>query len=779
MHLAVGVVIVLPFIAFAPAHALAAWTHPNRRAARMGYVLAGLAVVVLVTGVGLMRVAGLDLRDPGLRALVYWAHVLAPIGVAWAFANHRRRGRALAGRGGLDVGDGHGGAGRPDRRHRRAHQPVAGGHRRRGELRAVAVANRHRPGDPGVGADGRRLLRRVPHRCPSRLAVERPPLQLVQQQGLRRQREGDAPGDAGPRRQRRRQPLVRRLPRSGAALQRRLRPRRLRHRERSHLAGRAHLHGLPRHRAGEQPPRQRRLHHRRAAPLPVRVLGIAGAARVEQAADQGQAGLPPHDLPQADAPHRGVLLDLPQGAHPRGAQRLQGVPARAEPLRQLHPERRVGTRRPQLLLSAEGRGALCRLPHAARHVARLRRAALRRQRRPPDPRSPLHRRQHRRGAPAQRSRHRAGASGVPRQGGDARHLRPARGRHGVGASHRTARRRRARSAAGPALPGGDRLAHAQGRPPFHPGHGRFQRGVGGADGAGRQPRDRAKRCPRARRPRRSVVALHQRLHARPAGPEGGPAQRPGHLRAALRQADSAGRRSGGALRAGPPRRRRRPDHDRGAAALPQVRPDDDEAGDGRRLSHRPAGDHDRVRGPGAAAAGRHAGAGAAGLGALERLRHRPAARGQRRQRQGRAAPGRSGVHRGGAARPARRAPQPGAGVPQGGPARGRRGRARSSEGRGRRALDRGLAHRPGQQGERPPRRRHRQLRGGALGHLARAAGPRLRLQPRLRGAERARAGALRTGQAGAWHALAPTPARGCCDGPWTPSSARWPSTRRT
>ena len=36
------------------------------------------------------------------------------------------------------------------------------------------------------------------------------------------------------------------------------------------------------------------------------------------------------------------------------------------------------------------------------------------------------------------------------------------------------------SAARPALPGGDRAAHAQGRPPLHPGHGRFQRGVGGA-----------------------------------------------------------------------------------------------------------------------------------------------------------------------------------------------------------------------------------------------------------------------------------------------------------
>ena len=70
----------------------------------------------------------------------------------------------------------------------------------------------------------------------------------------------------------------------------------------------------------------------------------------------------------------GVLLDLPQGAHPGRAQRLQGVPARPEPLRQLHPERRLGPRRAQLLLPAQGRGALRRLPHAAAPLARLRRA---------------------------------------------------------------------------------------------------------------------------------------------------------------------------------------------------------------------------------------------------------------------------------------------------------------------------------------------------------------------------------------------------------------------
>jgi hypothetical protein len=95
VHLAVGLVVVLPFLVFAPAHALAARSHPNRRAARMGYVLAALAAIVLLSGLALMRVGGVDLRQPGVRAVVYWLHVLAPLGVAWAFVNHRRRGQAL------------------------------------------------------------------------------------------------------------------------------------------------------------------------------------------------------------------------------------------------------------------------------------------------------------------------------------------------------------------------------------------------------------------------------------------------------------------------------------------------------------------------------------------------------------------------------------------------------------------------------------------------------------------------------------------------------------
>lgn len=98
VHLGVGVAIVLPFLAFVVAHLSAAWTHPNRRAARVGYLLAGLALVALVTGVALLRVGGFDLKQPALRTAMYWLHVVSPIAALWAFGRHRRRGRRLRAR---------------------------------------------------------------------------------------------------------------------------------------------------------------------------------------------------------------------------------------------------------------------------------------------------------------------------------------------------------------------------------------------------------------------------------------------------------------------------------------------------------------------------------------------------------------------------------------------------------------------------------------------------------------------------------------------------------
>ena len=94
-HLAAGLLVLAPFLVFAVAHPLAARTHPNRRAARVGYVLAALAAVVLLTGLALMRIAGIELRQPAARTAAYWLHVVVPFGAAWAFLQHRRRGRPL------------------------------------------------------------------------------------------------------------------------------------------------------------------------------------------------------------------------------------------------------------------------------------------------------------------------------------------------------------------------------------------------------------------------------------------------------------------------------------------------------------------------------------------------------------------------------------------------------------------------------------------------------------------------------------------------------------
>lgn len=95
VHLAVGVLVLVPFVLFAVSHALVARRHPNQRAARVGYLLAALSLIVLVTGVALMRVVGIELRQPGVRSLVYWLHVVVPVAAFLAFQQHRRRGQRI------------------------------------------------------------------------------------------------------------------------------------------------------------------------------------------------------------------------------------------------------------------------------------------------------------------------------------------------------------------------------------------------------------------------------------------------------------------------------------------------------------------------------------------------------------------------------------------------------------------------------------------------------------------------------------------------------------
>lgn len=100
-HLALGLLLIIPFIIFGTLHLLAARNRRNRRAVRIGYVLFASSIVVLVTGVLLMRVGGFDLRQPLARSTVYWLHVICPLVVAWLYWLHRLAGPRIKWRVGI------------------------------------------------------------------------------------------------------------------------------------------------------------------------------------------------------------------------------------------------------------------------------------------------------------------------------------------------------------------------------------------------------------------------------------------------------------------------------------------------------------------------------------------------------------------------------------------------------------------------------------------------------------------------------------------------------
>ncbi|HEX5244531.1 MAG TPA: multiheme c-type cytochrome [Tepidisphaeraceae bacterium] len=96
VHLAVGLVLIVPFIAFAIGHLKNARNRPNRAAVRAGYALLAIAIILLFSGIALLRLGPLTLRSPTLRNITYWAHVIAPLGVIWLYVLHRLAGPRIA-----------------------------------------------------------------------------------------------------------------------------------------------------------------------------------------------------------------------------------------------------------------------------------------------------------------------------------------------------------------------------------------------------------------------------------------------------------------------------------------------------------------------------------------------------------------------------------------------------------------------------------------------------------------------------------------------------------
>jgi tetratricopeptide (TPR) repeat protein len=92
-HLALGLLLIVPFLVFGLLHIRNTMQRRNRRAVRVGYALFAASLVLLITGLMLFRIQGLfDLKQPAARSVVYWLHVGSPLVAVWLYVLHRLAG---------------------------------------------------------------------------------------------------------------------------------------------------------------------------------------------------------------------------------------------------------------------------------------------------------------------------------------------------------------------------------------------------------------------------------------------------------------------------------------------------------------------------------------------------------------------------------------------------------------------------------------------------------------------------------------------------------------
>src|SRR6266511_1072127 len=96
-HLVLGLLLVLPVVVFGLIHLKNAHDRPNRRAVKVGYLLFATSLIVLISGLALTRLdifqfKNVGLKNPELRSLAYWVHVITPILAVWLYILHRLAG---------------------------------------------------------------------------------------------------------------------------------------------------------------------------------------------------------------------------------------------------------------------------------------------------------------------------------------------------------------------------------------------------------------------------------------------------------------------------------------------------------------------------------------------------------------------------------------------------------------------------------------------------------------------------------------------------------------
>src|SRR5262249_55649284 len=79
LHLVLGFLLIVPFLVFGFAHLATSWKRPNRAAVRFGLALLAAALVVVASGLLLVRLGDFQVRDVRVREVAYWLHVLVPL----------------------------------------------------------------------------------------------------------------------------------------------------------------------------------------------------------------------------------------------------------------------------------------------------------------------------------------------------------------------------------------------------------------------------------------------------------------------------------------------------------------------------------------------------------------------------------------------------------------------------------------------------------------------------------------------------------------------------
>jgi tetratricopeptide (TPR) repeat protein len=92
LHLVLGFALILPFLAFGFVHLATSWKRPNKAAVRYGLALLTAALVILASGLVLVRIGGFEVRDPSARAVGYWLHVAVPLLAIVLYVRHRLAG---------------------------------------------------------------------------------------------------------------------------------------------------------------------------------------------------------------------------------------------------------------------------------------------------------------------------------------------------------------------------------------------------------------------------------------------------------------------------------------------------------------------------------------------------------------------------------------------------------------------------------------------------------------------------------------------------------------